>query len=318
MRVTRLEAIPEKPHALDTWFPAESLGVYLARLWLHARSPLATGLKCCAVLSMVLLAAFGFRELQQYVLTAPVFSIHEITVSGNEKLDDSEVIETSGLQIGSNIFELAPLEVETALRGHPWVADVWVKRRLPDSYQIGLRERQAVAVLSMGGLYLVSEEGAIFKSIDENEVPDLPVITGIDRGQFLRDRAYRASFIVQAVAILHDYRGAGLWRREPIAEVHGTQDQSLTLYIGGLPTEVRLGTGPYRKKLRQLRRILDRLQALEVEPAYVYLDNVLRPDRATVKLHGIPLEGEAPGPLPLEARQGLPEPQPDSTDGAAS
>ena len=42
---------------------------------------------------------------------------------------------------------------------------------------------------------------------------DLPVITGVDSARFTTDRAYRASLLLEIVALLHDYRGAGLFRR---------------------------------------------------------------------------------------------------------
>ena len=83
---------------------------------------------------------------------------------------------------------------------------------------------------------------------------------------------------------MHDYRGAGLWRREPISELHIEPDDGISLYVGSDNTLVRLGQGPYRQKLRRLRRVLERLKARDLRPQYVYLDNVRRPDRVTVRL----------------------------------
>jgi hypothetical protein len=47
---------------------------------------------------------------------------------------------------------------------------------------------------------------------------------------------------------------------------------------------VRLGQGPYRGKIERLRRVLDELGARHTRPLYVYLDNLRRPDRVTVRV----------------------------------
>jgi hypothetical protein len=76
----------------------------------------------------------------------------------------------------------------------------------------------------------------------------------------------------------------GLWRREPIAEVHVEADDSLSLYVGNDTTYVRLGRAPFREKLQKIRRVFDALDARDTRAAYIYADNVRRPDRVTVRL----------------------------------
>jgi hypothetical protein len=92
------------------------------------------------------------------------------------------------------------------------------------------------------------------------------------------------------VALLHDYRAAGLWRRKPIAEIHVEGDEGVSLYVGEgretdtAPAHVRLGPAPYRDKLERLRKVFDELDGRDGRVAYVFLDNMRRPDRVTVRL----------------------------------
>jgi hypothetical protein len=72
--------------------------------------------------------------------------------------------------------------------------------------------------------------------------------------------------------------------RESIGEVHVEADDALTLFVGDDGTEVRLGAGPYRGKIERLRRVLDELGSRHTRPLYVYLDNLRRPDRVTVRV----------------------------------
>lgn len=190
----------------------------------------------------------------------------------------------AGLALGRNVFEVSPEQARARLLEHPWIVEATVSRRLPSSYRIELREQSPAALLMLEKLYLVGEDGTVFKSLDPGDPIDLPVITGVDPAEFRSDLALRSSLLLSAVGLLHDYRDAGLFRREPIAEIHVEDDRGLSLYVGKDATQVRLGQRPYRKKLARLRGILDELRKDAARPAYVYLDNVRRPDRATVRL----------------------------------
>jgi len=242
-----------------------------------------------AVRGMLVLAIAGGaiavgRLIEAHVRRSDAFATKVIDVRGNERLDNATVLASATLAIGKNAFAVSPEEAERALLTNPWIATAHVVRRLPDSYTITVEERQGVAILALDEPYLVAGDAAVFKRWNTGDPEDLPVITGIDQATFSADRVYRTSVLVNAVALLHDYRDAGLWRRAPIQEIHVESDEGLTMVIGEDPTTVRLHRPPFRKKLTRLRRVLDQLAAKDVEPAYVYLDNVRRADRVTVQL----------------------------------
>ncbi|MDD9936149.1 MAG: FtsQ-type POTRA domain-containing protein [Myxococcales bacterium] len=224
------------------------------------------------------------RLLEQHVRTAEAFATTEITVDGHSRLTREHVLAVAGLTLGDNVFEQSPEEARAALLEDPWVAEASVARRLPGSYEITLRERRPAAVLALEQPYLVADDGSVFKPLEPGEPADLPVITGVDPERFRLDRELRTSLLVSAVALLHDYRDVGLWRREPIAEIHVEESGGFALYVGEDAALVRLGKRPFRKKLRRFRGILDELRRDRSRPAYVYLDNVRRPDRVTVRL----------------------------------
>jgi cell division protein FtsQ len=231
------------------------------------------------------------RLVERHVRTSPSFAVATIEVHGHARLSQEEIIESAGLALGRNVFDVSPEQAQQALNAHPWIARAQVRRRLPGTYQIEVRERRPVAVLMLedpseapAGPFLIADDGAVFKAVEAGDPVDLPVITGVDRARFVRDRSFRASILLEIVALMHDYRGGGLWMREPIAEVHVERDEGLSLYAGNDSAYVRLGHGPYRPKLARLRRVLDELGARGARPAYVYLDNERRPDRVTVRV----------------------------------
>lgn len=224
------------------------------------------------------------RLIEAHVRRSAAFATQVIDVQGNERLDRDTVLKSATLAVGKNTFAVSPEEAERALRRNPWIASANVVRRLPDTYAITLEERQAVAVIALDQPYLVAGDAAVFKPWEQGDPEDLPIVTGVDQATFAADRVYRTSVLVNAVALLHDYRDAGLWKRAPIEEIHVESDEGLTLYVGESATAVRLHRPPFRKKLARLRRVFDQLAAKHAEASYVYLDNVRREDRVTVRL----------------------------------
>lgn len=222
--------------------------------------------------------------LEQHVRSSPAFATQVIEIEGAERLSRAEILDAAGLKLGRNVLEVSPEEAEAALGAHPWIASARVQRRLPGTYRLEVSERRAVALLALGENYLVAADGSVFKALSVDDEADLPVITGVDRQKLTSDKAYRTSVLMAAVSLLHEYRAAGLWAREPIAEIHVEPGQRLSLYVGDDATYARLGRQPFREKLQRLRSVFDRLQRREARPAYVYLDNVRRPDRVTVRL----------------------------------
>ncbi|MEO0326761.1 MAG: FtsQ-type POTRA domain-containing protein, partial [Myxococcota bacterium] len=206
------------------------------------------------------------------------------------------VLRAAGVALGDNVFSHPPSAVREALEAHPWVAEAQVERRLPGTLRVSLAEHRPVALLLAGEDYLVGEDASLFKRWRAGDPADLPVVTGVDRRRFAGDRAYRTALLRELVALTHDHRAAGLWRRLPLHEVHVEANGHLSLYAGEGPLYVRLGAAPHGPQLRRLRRVLDRLAEDELEAAYVFLDNVRRPDRVTVRLREVPaLPPSTPG-----------------------
>lgn len=241
-------------------------------------------LRLVALAAMVVLFVAVGRLLERHVRTAEAFATQVIDVTGNERMAPEEVLQAAGLSLGRNVFEVSPEEAQQRLVDHPWIASAKVERRLPGTYTVQVSEREPVALLALDTLYLISGDGGVFKPLEDGDPSDLPVVTGVDPEAFSKDRAYRTRLLVNVVSLLHDYRDAGLFRREPISEIHIAVDEAFSAYVGEYATYVRLGRAPFRQKLRKFRKVLDRLRKQKARPAYVYLDNVRRPDRVTVRM----------------------------------
>lgn len=250
----------------------------------RTKKPLMFALRVAAAFAVVAGGIASWRLFDQYIHTAEAFAITAVDTHVGERVSEAELLETASLSIGQNAFLVPPEAAQANLEAHPWIASARVERRLPGSYRVRVTERRPAALLSLGELYLVDADGAVFKTVEPGDPVDFPVVTGVDEERFLRDRVTRTAVLQDVITLLHDYRSAGLYRREPISEIHVEPDDGLSLIVGEDGMQVRLGRGPWRTKLRKLRRVLDRLDAQEARAIYVLLDNARRPDRVTVRL----------------------------------
>ena len=253
--------------------------------WVIARQTLVRRLGQLVVAGLAVAALFWVGERTvRYAHTANAFAIREIIIEGNHQLADMDVRRAARLQIGSNVFKVSSEEARNYLLQHPWIEEANVVRKLPGRIRIHIVERKPVALVALDQLYLVSDEGVVFKRLGVDDPVNLPVITGIASEQFYDDFDYRTAVLLRSMALLQDYEGAGLAEREPVSEIHFEGANGIELFVGDDGMNVRLGNGQHRQKLRRFRQVLERLARENTRPSYVYLDNVRSPERVTVRL----------------------------------
>ncbi len=103
---------------------------------------------------------------------------HEVDVDGLTQVDATQVRHLANVAIGQPLVLVDLNAAKAGVERHPWIASAEVRRAFPDRVVITVQERRPVALLMMGGLYLVDETGDVFRKADDTTL-DLPVLTGI-------------------------------------------------------------------------------------------------------------------------------------------
>src|SRR5262249_7392701 len=123
----------------------------------------------------------------------------------------------------------------SAVRANPWIATADVRRILPHTVIVEVREHVPVAMVDLGDRYLIDAAGHPFKHA---EGPGgLAMITGLDRELYLRDPDAAAHAIRDALAALDAWRADAM--RPAIDEVHLGRSGDVTLRSAG--TAFRIG-----------------------------------------------------------------------------
>lgn len=131
---------------------------------------------------LVVLGAFVAAALLVY--NSSLFSVRRIEVSGNHQLTQSEIVRSSQLQLGENIFRV-DLDAATArLSKDAWLQSASLSRKLPGIIRISVRERSAVASLyRTEAQYLLDSGGFVLARRGPLADTGWPTLRDIDVGK---------------------------------------------------------------------------------------------------------------------------------------
>lgn len=99
------------------------------------------------------------------------FRVEEITIQGNTRYTDQQIIEAAGIERGKNLFSVNKSRVARELLGKlPYIQSVSVRRKLPDTLSITVSEGNAAAAIAQGGKWwLVGINGKLLE--EANSAP---------------------------------------------------------------------------------------------------------------------------------------------------
>ncbi|MBQ9459262.1 MAG: FtsQ-type POTRA domain-containing protein [Oscillospiraceae bacterium] len=213
-----------------------------------------------------LLKLFGFAVAVAAILAAVTlfFRMDHIVVQGCERYSEQDIVGASGLKMGGNLYFLNKYDVKEAIFAKlPYVEEVRINRKLPDTLLIEVRECKAAAGVSDATeLWLISDQGKLLEKT--TSVPaGCPLITGasliapapsakMDAG---KDAAYRTGVVLTLLRESAAHR-----MRENIGEIEMGDDTALSFtYLGRFT--VRLPwTADLDYKLDNLAYVVDNLE----------------------------------------------------------
>ncbi len=272
------------------------------------------------VVALVALAAYAAWRAVQFVATAPVLQVSQITVSGNERLSTGEVHALLDGLRGQNIVGLGLEEWQARLLGSPWVEEATLRRVLPSSVEVEVRERQPIAIARIGnGLFLVDAYGVVVDEYGPAYADiDLPIVDGLvatketagGKGGSARSGASDrrgAPSIPDAADAVDESRAAlaarliaALGERPDllrlVSQIDVSDPRDAVVMLEGDTTLLRLGDEEFVDRLQQYIDLGDALR--ERVNAIDYVDLRFQ-ERVYVK----PVKGAASQPAPAAARR---------------
>jgi cell division protein FtsQ len=146
-------------------------------------------------------------------------------------------------------------------------------------------EHRPAALVQLGGLYVLDDEGRVFKRAAPEDALDLPILTGLSREAWT-DRKQEAQLrLFGALHLLDTWRAAG-FAISAVSEVRLDEDGGYTLFAhdGTAVQEIRFGSKDISLKLQRLAQVRAALARRGERATRIDLDNPARPDQAAATL----------------------------------
>jgi len=212
-----------------------------------------------AVARLLLLAfAAGFiaANVYGYMHSSPRFMIEHIAVDGNAHVTAREIIARSGVVEGQNIFDVNLDESAAAIREIPWVLDACVRRYPPGQISINIIEREAVALVPAGALYLMDETGRIVADLQTTESVNAPFITSENFDSIELGDVVQAEGVDTALEIIRLMNSMGVAKDISISEINIDDPSNVVLIAGRSGANINMGHDDLEGKLWRLTRVV--------------------------------------------------------------
>ncbi|HAA90410.1 MAG: Polypeptide-transport protein FtsQ [Thermoanaerobacterales bacterium 50_218] len=131
------------------------------------------------LLRFAILAVFALMSFY-YFSQSPFFALAQIKVEGNRTLSPQMIADLTGVQKGTNLFDIDLEQVERRLLSHPLIEKVIVRRDWPHTLLITVSEREPCALLLADNCFLVVDKnGFCLDKVDSlSSCMSFPIITG--------------------------------------------------------------------------------------------------------------------------------------------
>ncbi|MBA4372383.1 MAG: hypothetical protein C0402_05925 [Thermodesulfovibrio sp.] len=208
------------------------------------------------LLTLLLLASAGYAVLRT------AFPLQQIRFSGNQHLTDEDLRALTGLGAKENLATLSSGAVFHSMNTSPWIRSVSVRKELPGTLHIFIKEAEPFALLDMGGKhFIVDNKGKLLEELKDSSIPFLPVIVG---NPFEKKEVFG-----EAIILVRAIKDAGLISRKDRIEVIAHKQQEMTVNLDGMV--VKVGTGDYHEKLVRLLELEEEIKSRRIPVDYIDL-----------------------------------------------
>lgn len=192
------------------------------------------------------------------------FNLARIEIKGNHKVGKQEILEKTKIELGANLFCMDLGRIEDSIREDERIKDVRVKRKPPNQLLIEVEEKRPALWINLPeGLYGLSPDQEIIPLEEEDFDRDLPIVTGLfpsalaERDKniipYQRWPDMKAKFAFDFFNTVMENDSSFL---ETISEISLGDQNNLVLYLIPQGTQVNMGKGGLKRKLRRLKAIL--------------------------------------------------------------
>lgn len=196
-----------------------------------------------------------------------LLKVKEVAVlSPPQHLSEFDLIRLSGVKRGDNLLTICLSRVREGILRFPWIREVRLSKRFPGRLLIWVEEHRPVALLEMNGLYLVSDQGVIFKKSErEDSLKDLPILKGLVQ----EDLGARLPPLISLIEFFEETESL---RPIGLSELRWSREEGLSLMTRKPSVRVELGEDRWEERLGRLDRSWKLIRTTAERPKVIDLN----------------------------------------------
>ena len=269
-----MSAFPARERKLKRWVNFSEQKTIPATASSPAFSWLRLSLKMAGI-AVFLFMVWLSREIIIEGLNFSKVPIRNIHIQGNSMLNRLEVLRLSEIQPGTSWDILDSHQVATTLRKHPYVHNVSVRKRFPDSLFIRLEEYHPVAALKIKQQhYLINKNQRILKPVSSVEALKFPVMIGLKLDSTTPGTVLQSPEVEQGLSFLEKTQaqskelrldGIGELQEVNISDILNLKIKmqlypSDNISLQKPPVVIKLGNSLFYERLKNLKQVLPDLK----------------------------------------------------------
>ncbi len=226
---------------------------------------------CLVGLAALIVVSLGLVVSYQALLVSPIFAMEKLSVSGQGRLEQQEILRLAGIRPGMNLLQVNPADMIRRLESSPWVEKAQIRRVLPDELRIHIQEKRPWALLHSDGLWYLDRIGRPIKRIEAGEEFNLPIVTGIG-AKAIRSVQGKQD-LAEAMDILAKLsRVDSPLSLEQVSEIRFNLGSGATILPLSSGPKILIGRGNIKLKMEHWRKVLADLKAKGIGSRVEYID----------------------------------------------
>jgi cell division septal protein FtsQ len=198
-----------------------------------------------------------------WVITSPRFLLSNIVISGTSRVQPAEVGEALQPLQGKHLLLISLTDVEGRLSENLWIEGANLRKKMPDSLVVEVKERQPVMLLrSEEGLFYVDRAGTVIDLYDPAREADLLLLSVAPGARLEVEPALAVAAELELVA--PDWASG-------LSEVEVLGGDDFRLFTASLPFPVLVSLGGVGRQVRKFRQVMpeitrryDRVSAVDL------------------------------------------------------
>ena len=213
---------------------------------------------------LLIIAVLGVSAY--FTLHLGTFTVQEISISGNTKIKDKEILKRSGLRQGESSIFFFETSVERNISKNPWVKTVVVVKEFPKKVSIEITEEDAYCLIldENGKAYYINAEGKRLGTANFVEGLDFPVLIG----EGINDQ----DLVNEAIQILELSSASKVLNWSQISEIHLDSIYGINLYTVD-QRRIEFDTKDIVNKWRKVEKIITHARVMGIEEKYINISS---------------------------------------------